>query len=226
LVLEGITNKIVYHMTVKDGVDQGWLAKPKFKVMTVESPVTTIHQDYQELVDEHFFKNKLVNQKAAEFANMAVELLGHQVLILVEHIEQFQYLLPYFKYEAGFAHGGVTVANKHYLPKEYHKSDPTALVDKFNKGELKILVGTSCISTGTDLKPVKTLINLQAGVSEIKIRQAVGRGTRKVADKEDFNYIDFCVTIKDLADRNNILVRHCLSRVKTYRDIYDNLEWI
>jgi superfamily II DNA or RNA helicase len=226
LLLEGITNKIVYHMTVKEGVDQGYLAKPKFKVITVESPSNKTNLEYQEFVDEHFYKNKLINQKAANLANLAVEQLNHQVLILVEHIEQFQYLLPYFKYEVGFAHGGATQSNKQFLPPEYHKSDPNALVERFNKGDLKILVGTSCISTGTDLKPVGTLINLQAGTSEIKIRQAIGRGTRKVADKVYFNYVDFCVTVNGLADSDNILVRHCLSRVRTYRDVYDTVEWI
>src|SRR5690606_20836164 len=101
-------------------------------------------------------------------------------------------------------------------------SDPEKLVDDFNAGKLPILVGTGCISIGTDIRTPKTLINLQAGVSEIRIRQAIGRGTRRTEDKRWFNYWDFCVKVNNPVnpDYQAITHRHALTRAKIFRSVY------
>lgn len=229
LLLDGITGPIVYEKSLREGVDEGFLSKPHFKMIKVTSSSDYVTDDHKEMMQQHFYSNLKLAEEAVNIANRCVELLGQQVLILIEHIEQFQYLYPHFKHEIGFAHGGVTKDNKGFVPVKFQKSDPEALVKQFNAGKLPILVGTSCISTGTDIRPCKTVINLQGGRSEVKIRQAIGRGTRMTEDKSEFNYIDFDVVLSnmspDMEDWPSFM-RHALERRRIYNEVYGPMEYI
>lgn len=214
LVLEGITGPIVYEMTVREGVDKGFLAKPIFTMVTCGSESHCSSKDANLMTRQHLYYNPEVNKKAADLANKSVELLGLPTLILVEEMEQLAHLLPYLKHKVAFAHGGVTKENKDKIPAAYHDSDPNQLVDEFNAGNLPILIGTSCIATGTDIKVAAQIIYVMGGKSEIKIRQAIGRGTRLVPGKTTCYFTDF-----DIADVPT-LHRHANARRAIYEDVY------
>ena len=218
LLLEAIVGPIVYSMDLKEGVEQGFLTKPVFHVIHTTSPSDFNSDDVNENTRQHLYYNPKVNQIAATLANRAVEQFGHPVLILVDEIEQFSYLLPHLKHEVGFAHGGVTKLNSPKIPKEYHSSDPKALVERFNALGLPILVGTSCISTGTDIRPVKTIIYLMGGKSEIQLRQAIGRGTRLFEGKSEFHFFDFNIT--NVPD----MVRHATDRIAIYQQVIGSVD--
>lgn len=214
LLLEAITGPILKRMSVKDGVEQGYLSKPSFYMMQTRSPSAFYSRDANEMTRQHFFYNPEVNKLAATIANRSVELQGHQVLILIDEFEQFAHLLPHLKHTVKFAHGGVTSNNAESIPKEYHQSEPNKLVEKFNNKDFPILVGTSCISTGTDIRSVNTIIFLMGGKSEIQIRQSVGRGTRLFEGKNGFRFFDFDVTNVD------VMHRHASERSVIYDNIY------
>lgn len=217
MLLKGIIGPTVVEYKAKELIDQGYLAKPKFTIVRAYSASNYSSKDAMRMIENHLYSNADLHKKVANMANMSVELLNHQVLIMIDHIGQFKYLLPYLKHKPGFAHGGVTDKNQHFIPEEYHKSDVDGLVKEFNKGDLKILVGTGVISLGTDIKPVNDIYNLQGGVSEVKFKQLIGRGTRKVPGKDSFNFIDF--------DLKNIpqLHAHAQRRIEIYKDIYDSV---
>lgn len=214
LLLKGITGPIVFRMTVKEGVEQGFLSRPIFHMVGVKSQAFLDSHDANEMTRTHLFYNPHVNKVAAAIANKSVSVLNHPVLILVDEFEQFAHLLPHLKHKVAFAHGGVTKDNAKYIPVEYHKSDPNALVEQFNNLEIPILVGTSCISTGTDIRSVKTIIFLMGGKSETQIKQSVGRGTRLFEGKKDFKFYDFDVTNIPMVHR------HATERVMIYDGIY------
>lgn len=228
-LLKGITGPTVYTMTVKDGVDQGYLARPMFRMVKVPSTDRYTSNDVQRMGRHHFLYNKQVVQAAAKLANLSVEMMGHQVIILVDEVEQFVHLLPLLKYPCRFAHGGAPGATKDKLSPEYQKSDPHALVQQFNQGEYPILVGTSCINTGTDTQTVETIINLQAGKSPIKFPQSVGRGTRKTPlkpEKDSCYFIDFDVQNVFLDEKNDIVHKHAQERAAIYNSIYPDFEFL
>lgn len=220
LVLEGITGPIVFKMSVKEGVEQGYLAPPKFKMLDIRSDSNFFSKDANELTREHLYYNPLVNKATAEIANKSLELMDRPTLILIEEVEQFAYILPHLKYPVAFAHGPLTKSvkgkpgNRDKVPSQYWESDPNKLVDEFNQGKHKILVGTSCVSMGTDILPVKSIVYLQGGKSEVQFRQAVGRGVRKPTGKEDCLFWDFKVSNQET------LKRHALERESFMEDIY------
>jgi superfamily II DNA or RNA helicase len=225
LLLQGIIGPIVYNMTVKQGVDTGFLARPVFKMFKVRSE-DTYSGDPNVMTRRHLYYNPKVNALAADIANKAVSLLGHKVLILVDEFEQFASLLPYFRHVAKFAHGGIGKGNKDKLPVEFHDSDPTSLVAEFNAGNIPILVGTSCIATGTDVKAVQTMIYLRGGKSEVEVKQSVGRTTRLMPEirKTYCNVVDFKVYVD--SEPSSILEKHADQRAALFDDIYGPIETI
>ncbi len=215
LLLDAITGPIVYRMTVKEGIDQGYLAKQKITMIKMPSDTSYNSKDANEVTRRHIYYSKAVNRKAGELINKFVEHVG-QVLVLVDEMEQLTHLLPYLKHEVKFAHSGVTKLNAGKIPKEFHDSDPDALVEQFNAGKLPILVGTSCISIGTDVTGNRATIYLVGGKSEIAVFQgAIGRSTRKNKSlgKESCQIIDFWVC------GNEMIERHAKERMKIYEQV-------
>lgn len=214
MLLEGIIGPVVFRMTVKEGVDQGYLARPNFRMVSIPSSSSFKSQDINKMTRKHLYYNPDVNAFAAGIANMSYAVRGEQVLILVDEFEQFTSLLPMIRHRVGFAHGGITKENKNTIPEAYHKSDPEALVDEFNAGKLPVLIGTSCICTGTDIQNVKTMIYLRGGRSEIELRQGVGRSTRLVPGKTFCNIYD--IRVPNIEALN----RHASDRKLIEEDIY------
>lgn len=214
LLLNAITGPIVYRMSVQEGVDQGFLAKPLFRMLWLNSKQGYDSKDANDMTRAHVYYNPQVNAAAADVANRAVGLMGRPTLILVDELEQFGHLAPHLRYEARFAHGGVNASNRDLVPTAHHDSDPKKLVEQFNAGEFPILVGTSCVATGTDFKAVRNIVYLRGGKSEIEVRQSIGRGTRVVPGKEDCIFADFGI------ENVPMLKRHAEARKKIYRETY------
>lgn len=216
LTLDGITGPIVYKKNVKEAVDEGYLAKPSFRIVKEKSESSFYHSDAAEMNRKHLLHNPRVVVQVAKLANLAANA-KMPVLILIDEIEQFNSLLPYLRHKVGFAHGTLTKENIKYVPEEYKKSNVSKLVEDFNNGHIPILIGTSCISTGTDLKPVKFLVYWQGGTSEIQVKQAVGRGTRKFPGKSGVTVVDFDIENVD------IIHRHCEVRKEIYQELYPDV---
>ena len=223
LLLEGIAGPAVYKMTVQDGVDSGFLAKPIFRMCWSHSNLKDkdgnifYSSDANEMTRKHLYYNADLNKKAAELANKSVALMSRPVVILIDELEQLTMLKDHLRFEFRFCHSGVTKDNKDTIPAEFHKSNPKELVRDFNDGKFPILIGTSCIGIGTDIRPVKTIINLRGGKSEVEISQNIGRGTRMASGKEDFLYIDF--GLKDV----EMLQKHAKERIKIFKKVYPNV---
>lgn len=216
LVLEGIIGPVVYSKSLPELVAEGYLAKPIHYMVTTPSERQYWSQDFLLMAAPHYYQNAKLHKMGAELANRFAKT-GRQVLILIDRVDQFQYIYPHLDFEFGFAHGGGSEDGLESVPKEYKKSDPDALVKRFNDGELKMLIGTSCISTGTDTRPVGAIIFLQTGSSEIKFRQSLGRGTRKVPGKEDFFFVDFEIELPGVDPSRNPFARHARTR-RTFCD--------
>jgi len=223
LLLDGITGPIVYRMTVREGVDKGFLAKPIFKMFNAPMNGDYWSNDPLDMTRHHLLYNPSIAKSIGTMANYAVKA-GFPVLILIEEVEQFTKLLPWLSYEVGFAHGSLTEDNRGKVPMEFHKSDPTELVKRFNEGKLPILVGTSCISTGTDIPVVKFLVYWQGGSSEIQVKQAIGRGTRITSNKNFCHIVDFKVDDRHMDSngrwKRGPVGRHADIRKEIYDDLY------
>jgi superfamily II DNA or RNA helicase len=219
LLLTGITGRIVMKMSLREGVDQKYLAKPKFHMIHMPPNGSFKFDDANEATRHHLYYNPSVIKKVAELVNMSVTA-GMPTLVLIEEVEQFTKLLPFLKHAPGFAHGPLNEDNRKKVPEPFWDSSPDDLVSDFNAGRLNLLVGTSCISTGTDIRPIKFLVYWQGGKSEIQVKQAIGRGTRLSPGKTDFHLIDFCVDPPQDNPKYWTVESHALQRQLIYEDLY------
>lgn len=220
MILRGITGPTVYRKNFKELVDKGYLARPHFKIFKVPSYGFSASTDINKETRTQLYLNPNVNKLAGELAEKCVNLLGRQTVILIDEFAQFMQLKNYITVPFEFAHGGISnrqnadgVNLKDIVPQEYWKSDTEGIVNRFNKGETKLIIGTSAISTGVDLQPTGALIYLQGGTSEIQVKQGIGRATRVTDTKKDAFIFDFKVV------GSPSMERHCNARMDIYREL-------
>jgi superfamily II DNA or RNA helicase len=203
LLLKGITGPIVYSKDFKDLVSEKYLAQPRFKIFRVPSnPLVPASSDPNTETRNQLYTNPNVNKLAAEICAKAVNLLNKQVVIMVDEFKQFLALKAFMTVPFDFVHGGVSKDAKDYVPAEYWDCDREKSIKDFNDGTIRVLIGTSAISTGVDLRPTGMIIMLTGGKSEVQVKQAIGRGTRLVEGKKDFWVIDFDVAGSPTMDRH------------------------
>lgn len=217
LLLEGLTGPVVYEKDLYDLVAEGFLAKPIHVCLGLMAESQYVGP-YPQMVKHHFYENRKLHRIAAQLAVKFNRMTNLPSLILVDHVEQFSLLYPHISTDVSFAHGPLNEDNRDSVPEQFQKVDNKALVGKFNNLETSVLVGTSAVSTGTDFRPTGAIIYLQTGESEIKVRQAMGRGTRLVEGKKQFYFVDFGVNIEGLKPFKNPLWRHFKTRSSYYRN--------
>ena len=220
-LLQSIIGETVYALTTKQAVEGGYICPHEYRIVEVESSNPNYStQDVLDMKRVHFLKNRNIATFIAKLANAEATTRRRQTLILVEELEQIAIILPMLKVPTAIAHSEKKLDRLMELGLD--KVDPSESVEKFNKGEAMILLGTSCISTGTNIYPTHNTANWQGGASEIRTKQgSVGRSVRlgsanpwaaNCTPKEkaiiwDFNVYDI-----------DIMNRHLQLRVEYYGD--------
>lgn len=216
LLLDAIIGPIVHEYTIEQAIKDNYLVPMVFKMVRCKTENKNMANDPNEITRDHLYYNPKVIEKAAEIANNAVSTMGRKVLILIEEIEQFWHISNKLNHKYEFAHGGnLNQKQKDMIQEKYRNPDNNQLVEEFNAGSIPILIGTSCISTGTDIRAADFIIYLQGGKSEVQIKQSIGRGTRLFPGKKNCIVVDFDV------DNCHITHRHALERKKIYQQIGD-----
>lgn len=178
IYLHGLIGKIVYKKEYKELAEQGFLAPLRFRIIDTPSSSKYEGNNSKLTAQQHFLYNKNIIKTIGALATEKA-LAGEPVLILIDEIEQEAHLRPYLE--------------TNYLLATAD-TDVTKLVDRFNKGEVNILIGTSAIATGTDIRPTQHLCLAVYGSSIIKILQGIGRGTRLHPGKTNCTVWDFNVS--------------------------------
>lgn len=223
MLIEAAIGPVVYSYSAAQAIADKYLAKPTFVIYNVldtqgkwtkyktrgkeRLKVGEMPSIYYNSSDEMIayrnwvLGNDILNNFVAQLS-LGFTQKGKSVLILVdekEHGEKLMKLIP----EAGYAFGG--------------NSDNEGLQRRFNEKELKVLIGTSCLSEGSDLVPVDVLIELQGGQSYSKTLQADGRALRNDPDKNGVPRKPNVLIIDFDFPHCKILERHSRARQKVHR---------
>lgn len=220
-LLQSIIGKTVHSLNTSEAVAGGFICQHDFTVVEVQS--SNPHYQSQDALDmkrAHLLKNKNIAQFVAKLANASATTHRRQTLVLVEELAQIAMLLPLLKVPTAIAHS----ESKPERLKELgiSKVDPSESVDTFNRGDAMVLIGTSCIATGTNIFPTHQTINWVGGASEIKTKQGtVGRSVRlgqhnpyvkNCQPKPICHIFDF--DVKDVY----VLEKHLESRIEYYKE--------
>lgn len=177
-LLQSIIGQTVHVLTTKQAVEGGYICKHKYKILNVESSNPNYNsQDALDMKRAHFLKNRNICAFIAKLVNADAIVNQRQSLVLLEELEQIAMLLPLLKVPVAIAHSEKKPERLAQLG--ISKVDPNESVEKFNKAEAMVLLGTSCISTGTNIYPTHNTFNWVGGASEIRTKQgAIGRSVR------------------------------------------------
>lgn len=228
-LLQSIIGKTVCTLTTREAIAGGYISNHDFKIIQVESSNPNyLVPDALEMKRVHFLGNRNICQFVAKLANAMATTSRQQTLVLVEELGQIAMLLPLLKVPTVVAHSEKKPLRLAELG--LTKVDPAESVEAFNKGEAMVLVGTSCIATGTNIFPTHQTVNWVGGSSEIKTKQGtVGRSVRlgshnpwaaKCAPKTKATIYDF--NVHDV----HIMGMHLNDRVGYYSESGTEIKYI
>ena len=178
-LLQSIIGKTVHTLTTAEAIAGGYICNHNFTIVPIESSNPNYNdEDVLKMKRIHFLNNRNIAAWIAKFVNATASVSNKQTLVLVEELTQIAMLIPLLKVPYAYAH---SESNKLKLePLGLQKVDTDESVEKFNKNEASLLIGTSCIATGTNIYPCHYVFNWVGGGSEIKTKQGtVGRSVRK-----------------------------------------------
>lgn len=99
-----------------------------------------------------------------------------------------------------------------YMTGDNDKKDVSKAIEAFNDKEIQILIGSTVLGEGIDVRSTDTLILARGGKSDIAITQAIGRAVRLYPGKKEAKVIDFNF------QNSNWLHKHTALRIENYAE--------
>jgi superfamily II DNA or RNA helicase len=224
-LLQSIIGRTVLKLPIKEAIEQGYLCPLKFKIIKTNSLTPQLKKDPIENKRKHFLRNSNIAKLAAKIANINFTNNGQSTLILVEELQQIQMLIPLLKAPFSYIHA---TSNKEAAEYDLQSVDLETELEKFNKGDVKVLIGTKAISTGTNIYPQTITINWVGGSSEIVTKQgSIGRSTRLLEKSKykEFHKPKKFVTIVDFNVDNNESCKYQLEkRIEFYKEVTEDIQ--
>lgn len=213
-LLGAIIGQNVLDMSLEDAIAQGFLCPLNFTVIETFSPDTRVVKDPTKCKRVHFLYNRNIASIAAKIANASWNVKQQSTLILVEELEQIEMLISFLTVPFAYVHSADKKKAKEF---KLNAVSAQTEVMRFNKGEVKVLIGTKGIATGTNIYPTHNVINFMGGASEIVTKQGpMGRATRKL-DISKFKDLHqpkpysmiYDFRVKNVPDLDKSLVKRC-----------------
>lgn len=238
-LLESIIGKKVFTLTTKEAIEGGYICPVKFNIIETTSNSRSKVTDSIKSKRQHFLYNENIAEIAAKIANSSWNYGQESTLILVEELKQIQMVVEKLNVPFEYVHSA-SKADAAKFGLGTRKVDDA--VEAFNLGHAKVLIGTSCIATGTNMYPCHNTVNWTGGNSEVKTKQgAVGRSVRILENSEfkdlhkakPFSKI-FDFKIKDTAmDDEKAMKRifskiekHLQNRISMYKETSDDIKYM
>ncbi len=197
--IEAVVGPIIFEVRAEDLINEKFLAKPKFEIITYESTMPSFSERYKELYEEMIMnndeRNRAIVKKAVELAKK-----GHRILIDVKRIE----------------HGKIL---KEMLAKEGIKAEFLSsespnrweILEDFKEGKIPVLIST-LLKEGVDIPEISAIILAGGGKSDIMTIQTIGRALRPKAGMK--------AVIVDVQDDDPLLFTHFIERQKALKQYY------
>jgi len=225
-LLHFVIGETVLEMSIEEAINKKYLCPLKFNVLSTYSPSTKFVKEALECKREHFLYNDNIAEMAAKIANAKWRVEKESTLILVEELVQINKLAKLLEVPFSYIH---SASKKEAAKNGLEKVDLKDELEKFNNGDVKVLIGTKSIATGTNIYPTHNVINWVGGSSEIVTKQGtMGRSTRwmkakyskKHKEKTKSQIWDFDVSSQP------ILKRMLKTRVEYYEETGESVNFI
>lgn len=184
---------IILQIKSEELMDNGVMAKAKINLVEVDCPETF---DYPSANDLGIVKNKKRNQLICDIVEKHREE-GYICILtrILEHGEELEKKIP----------GAV------YLRGEDSLNRRMEIINKFNAGEIPVLIGSSILNEGISISNMKVLIMASGGKARTQTIQKIGRVLRITKEKRQGIFYDFI----DVG--NKYLFKHSKQRLTLYK---------
>lgn len=203
--LKAIFNDIIIKVSNEYLIERGISSTPTIRLVPIKEPRNIeLVDNYLEAYKLGIVENDVRNEAIAKLALGYSKRKPGGILISVkeiDHGERIQELLQEAGADVDFIHGSSD---------ETHR---TGTLEKFSRGELNILIASTIIDEGVDMKSIGCMILAAGGKSMRQQLQRIGRGLR-------LNGIDGNqVMVFDFYDSTNrFLKNHSKERIKIFKN--------
>jgi hypothetical protein len=199
LVTTGLLGQVIDEVSIDEGIEKGFLAKPKIKILKAPYVHALKYLSYVKLYDDAVVNNDDKNKMIADFVKEQ-NSAGKSCLILVNrvlHGKKLNEIIP----KSHFVYGGTEDDLREEIKQK--------LEDK----TVMCVIATTVWKEGINIKSIDMIINAGGGKSEITTLQSLGRGLRVTDTKKE-------VLLVDIFDNSNhFLVEHFGLRLCLYSDM-------
>lgn len=225
-LLQSIIGKTVFEMSLREAIDEKYLCPLKFYVKKSFSPSTLKKRDPMECKRIHFLYNKEIAKFYGQLANAMWKVNQESTLILVEELCQIKMLTEILNVPYTYIH---SASKKEAAEWGLKKVDLTEELERFNNGEVRVLIGTKSVSTGTNIYPTHNTCNWMGGSSDITTKQGtMGRSTRWMKAKyAKFHKEKTHSKIWDVQIEGQQILKSMLNRrIKCYEETGEKVNFI
>lgn len=203
--LQAVFSDIVTKVSNEYLIDKGISSKPTIRLVPIQEPRNIeLLNNYLEAYKAGIVENDARNEIIVKLVTAYKKQKPGGVLISVKEIEHGDRIMALLKaqgMDVEFIHGGSDV--------EYR----AAGLKNFSEGKLEILIASTIIDEGVDMKSIGCMVLAAGGKSMRQQLQRIGRGLR-------LNGIDGNkVMVFDFYDATNkFLLKHSKERIKIFRE--------
>lgn len=200
-------SNVLYEYPASKAISEGFLTPLEVTMYAMEGKPNL---KYQTEYDNHYCGNPELLEKIAEITQRFPD---QQVLILVNKKDKCGLVVhEYLK--------SIDVDSS-YISGDNKKDEINNTITAFNDKQIRVLIGSSVIGEGIDVRSTDHLIMCQGGKSEITMVQAAGRVLRLFPGKSkayihDFRFEGSKYLIKHADEREEIYIRNFQCQVKQY----------
>jgi superfamily II DNA or RNA helicase len=196
----GFLSNVLYKYSATRAIADGFLTPVE---VTVHDVMGKPSRSYPKEYDNNYCGSEGILRKVLEICHSAGD--NEQILILVKNKDKAGAIFHDFLKTHGFDNA--------YISGDDKKDVVNSTIKAFNDKRVRILIGSSVIGEGIDVRSTDHLIMCQGGKSEIVIVQAAGRAVRlfegkRVARIHDFNFLRTKYMQKHLLLRKDIYKRN------------------
>ncbi len=200
LELWSFLSNVLYEYPAWKATEEGFLTPMEVHIHTMGGAA---NMKYQTEYDNAYCGNPRLLQKIAEIITQAKP--ENQILILCNKKDKSGLVTNEYLRSVGI--------HSYYISGDTHKDEISRAIRDFNDKKIKVLIGTSVISEGIDIRSTDHLINIKGGKSEIVLTQALGRAIRKFEGKSiayvhDFRFTNTNYMEKHLEHRIDAMVKN------------------
>lgn len=203
--LQAIFSDIITKVSNEYLIDKGISSKPTIRLLPVLEPRNIeLINNYLEAYRLGIVENDFRNEMVASLVDSYIKRRPGGVLVSVKEIDHGNRILEKLKargIDAEFIHGSSEDEAR------------SGGLERFSKGKLRVLVASTIIDEGIDLKSIGCMVLAAGGKSMRQQLQRIGRGLR-------LNGIDGnSVMVFDFYDQTNkFLLNHSNERIKIFQE--------